>query len=127
MIAKVSLKVKSIGRWLSCRGERRERKQEVKRVSVEEVRRVFMLELCLMEYSVPSTFYRKVRSEESMAAWLRRREELMTKLNDLDRKEAEMRRCDFEEELDDFAVEFELWLLLKPFEMGKEDEDENEG
>ncbi|KIJ38916.1 hypothetical protein M422DRAFT_258324 [Sphaerobolus stellatus SS14] len=162
MIAKVSSTVKSARRWLSCRGER---KEQVKQVSIEEkAKRVFILELCLMECSVvrgaegctlevgaggrgsavnvrkkarisisittsylyllnhlqPSSFYRKVRTEETVEAWRKRGDVLLQKLV---RSEAEMTKWDYEEEMDDFEVEFELWLMLEPFDMGEEEEE----
>ncbi|KIJ38936.1 hypothetical protein M422DRAFT_258343 [Sphaerobolus stellatus SS14] len=75
----------------------------------------------MFEKRHPSTFYHKERTEETMEAWRRQEDVLLQKLYVLVRSKAEMTKWDYEEEMDEFVVEFELWLMLKPFEVGEEE------
>ncbi|KIJ38900.1 hypothetical protein M422DRAFT_258306 [Sphaerobolus stellatus SS14] len=63
----------------------------------------------------------KELTAETMEAW-RRRGDVLQKLHALVRSETEVTKWDYEEEMDDFEVEFELWLMLEPFEVGEEEE-----
>ncbi|KIJ23255.1 hypothetical protein M422DRAFT_39712 [Sphaerobolus stellatus SS14] len=58
-----------------------------------------------------------------MEAWRRQEDVLLQKLHVLVRSKAEMTKWDYEEEMDEFVVEFELWLMLEPLEVGGEEEE----
>ncbi|KIJ36295.1 hypothetical protein M422DRAFT_261249, partial [Sphaerobolus stellatus SS14] len=110
-----------IAKSLALSWERKE--EEVKQAlsTEEEANRIRLLEMCLFGCGVPSAFYRKELTEETMEEWRRRGNVLLQKLHVLVRSEAEMTKWDYEE-MEVFEMVFELWLMLEPFEVGEEEE-----